>query len=453
MQTTMPPMVDPRQQIQQLLDLVNESVQAALVEYEKTSQGIPSPNLVKPHELDGAADAVALKRSLRVLEGACEALCSTLAQPMHTLVNRAMAPYESQCQKIAITYRFADALLPHPEGLHIDDLAKTTGLPRSKLSHIIRLLATRNCFREVSRDVFANNRLSLTLLSTNPVSDLIGTFSDECFQGVWALHDVLSDSEYGPAVSEEKAAFAYALRSEMPGATLFDYLKKNPAKMKRFGRGMIGWSKLTASVACVDDYPWSKYKSFCDLGSGLGHQALALIRKHPHMKIVLQELPGPTKAAREFWTQEHPDGVANGSVRFVEVDFFREDPVPDMDLYYLKHIIHNWPDATAQNILKRIRSVMPAHGRVLIHEFVTQSTCPGAFDNSMGLQKAPEPLLPNYGSGQYRTFAQDISMMSMFNACQRNVGEFARLGERCGLTLLKAWDYGEAVLLEFAKAV
>ena len=73
--------------IDTLLGLIQSATHSAVEEYRKTGHGIPSPDDAWPHPLDSAPDALALKKAIRVLEGACERLCTTLAQPMHTIAN------------------------------------------------------------------------------------------------------------------------------------------------------------------------------------------------------------------------------------------------------------------------------------------------------------------------------------------------------------------------------
>lgn len=120
-----------------------------------------------------------------------------------------------------------------------------------------------------------------------------------------------------------------------------------------------------------------------------------------------------------------------------------------------------FPDDLALVILNGICDVMPDDGRVLIRvfpcsfhvyksspreveEFVTQSAAEDAFKNDFGLDmvsptlricitdgrdcQAPPPLLPNYGSGSLRTYTQDVLMLSMYNAQERNISEFNLLG-------------------------
>ncbi len=43
---------------------------------------------------------------------------------------------------------------------------------------------------------------------------------------------------------------------------------------------------------------------------------------------------------------------------------------PGADAYLMRHIIHDWTDAESLVILRNVRKVMPAHGRLLLVETV-----------------------------------------------------------------------------------
>jgi hypothetical protein len=74
-------------EVSALLSLIASSAQAALAEYTAHGEDVPSIYSYTTHPLDGAEDTLALRKSIRVLEGACNQLCSMLAPPAHTLHN------------------------------------------------------------------------------------------------------------------------------------------------------------------------------------------------------------------------------------------------------------------------------------------------------------------------------------------------------------------------------
>ena len=59
-------------------------------------------------------------------------------------------PQEAPCMRFAIENRIADILENFPNGLHVDEIVSKTEnkINPRKLGRIMRLLATRGCFRE-----------------------------------------------------------------------------------------------------------------------------------------------------------------------------------------------------------------------------------------------------------------------------------------------------------------
>jgi hypothetical protein len=84
-------------------------------------------------------------------------------------------------------------------------------------------------------------------------------------------------------------------------------------------------------------------------------------------------------------------------------------------------------------------------------EFVLQHADRVA-DSSSPFKQAPEPLLPNYGSGKILPYNSDLIMMVMLNSQERYLEEFIKLGEEAGLCFEKFWDLGEMGLVELRLA-
>ena len=76
-----------RTEIESLLALITSATRDAMAIYEKSGHGIPSIHWTTTHPLDVKATTLALRKTLRTLEGACDQLCTTLAPPNHTLLN------------------------------------------------------------------------------------------------------------------------------------------------------------------------------------------------------------------------------------------------------------------------------------------------------------------------------------------------------------------------------
>lgn len=365
-----------------------------------------------------------------------------------------MAHFGPLAVRIAIETRIPDLLVANPQGLSVPELAEKTGIDSRKLRKVMRALATRHCFHEVGPDVFANNRLSLKLVDS-PSADLLLLMTGVIHEGSFSLPDTLSDPQFGPSNEPSKSAFMYFHKDKGIDGTLFSYLGTNPDLAKRFGSGMVGWANLTGSLSLVQDFPWQDMPSgttFCDIGGGIGTVSMPLAKAHPHLKLTLQEQQSFIEQARSVWTKECPQAVEEKRIDFVPLDFFKDIPVKGQNVYYVRHVIHNWPDAEALVILKNIRQAMSPESRLLIHEYVLQSLYENKSAGPRDVALAPEPLLPNYGAGNIRPYHQDLNMLCMLNAGQRTLDEFKTLGAQAGLEFVRVWEFAENGLVEFKLA-
>lgn len=86
--------------------------------------------------------------------------------------------------------------------------------------------------------------------------------------------------------------------------------------------------------------------------------------------------------------------------------------------YYTHFILHDWPDADAIKIAKRVRDAMkPGYSRFLIHEHV----------------------VPPMGQ-DYEQTALDLIMMTNFGAKERSPAQWSELLEKnAGLKIVKIW--------------
>ncbi|KAF5337782.1 hypothetical protein D9758_016290 [Tetrapyrgos nigripes] len=457
-------------EIDALLNLIITSTMDALTEYKKTGAGIPTPYATEAHPLDNVPDALDLKRAIRTLEGACEALCTTLAQPMHTIINRSM-PFEAQCMRLVIGNHIADILEQFPSGLHVAEIASKTKnrMNPRKLGQVMGLLAARGCFREGDiRELVRQQSSLLVLRSTDPVSAYAHLSTYESGKAITIFPETMAIPEYVDSETTDKCAFTYAVQDEEVTG-FYEWFRKHPdlgvasafqrqirglftePSMQMFDQSMIGITRVEGSLSIVNNYPWSELAqgtTFCDVGSGFGTIPLALVKAHPHLKIILQDLPNSLEQAKKMWNSEYPQAIQSGVVRFEPLDFIAEAPVKDQDIYYMKHIVHNYPDARAIKILKNVAAAMKPSSVLFIHEYVMASQ--DAHENPLAA-KAPEPLLSNYGSGNLRKYNQDLHMLILFNARQRTYEQFRGLGESAGLELIELVDLVEMLVLKFRK--
>ncbi|KII94520.1 hypothetical protein PLICRDRAFT_692890 [Plicaturopsis crispa FD-325 SS-3] len=452
---------DPRAHLRSLLTLINSATEQAIAQYDAAGNGLPT--LEHPHPSDTILNSTDFRKTIKVLEGACEQLCSTLAQPCHTMYTRSMIHHESACIVVAAEARVADILLDYPDGLHVDELSKQAHIEPRKLARVLSLLATKHCFREVAPDVFANTRLSRTLAHDRQadICSLVGT---ELGKASAFLYDALADPEDGFSFEPARAPVSHYLK-HVSGAekdsgdsapTLWTWYSEHPERSAVFDRALTQQPFITLSSVEASDFAWRdlpKGTKVCDIGGGVGGFCMEIARAYPGLDLTLQDLPHVIGPARQIWHAECPEAVEEDRIHFVAMDFLKESPVGGQDVYYLRRVMHDWADHEATLILDGVRKVMSPETRLLIQDIVLPHVYQDDNDSTQRFsEKAPSPLLPNYGAGSMRAYCMDIGMLSVMNGGERTLEEWVALGLKAGLELRKATDLTEVWLMEFGLA-
>ncbi|KAA1472019.1 S-adenosyl-L-methionine-dependent methyltransferase [Dentipellis sp. KUC8613] len=436
-----------RAEVRALVALIGTAAEAAMDAWEAQEGRVPSLDDLAEEKTPSAA----LLRAIRLLDGSCCQLQHILGPTFVTVSDKARVNIEIACLRTALQAKVPDILDKHAKGVHIDVIAKETSLDADKLARILRLLTLKHYFSETSKDVFANNRISYSLRSSSAAYDFVGLMTNEINRyGISNLWEALSDPEYGPSTDPKKSAFSWGIHDEMPDANTFQWYEKHPTEAARFNRAMtafrLGWVTEYYPVAAIP-----AGSTWCDIGGGMGHVLLSIARANPGIKATLQDQPHVLAHARESIEKEYPQGLREDRVRLVPIDFISESPVKGLDFYYMRFIIHDWPDHIAKAILKNIAQAMKPTSRLLVHDYVLKvpkGTDAAREDSHLGTHDAPRPLLPNYGAGGIRPFLADINMMMVLNARERSVEDVVRLANEAGLEFVKFWDCVETGLVE-----
>src|SRR5260221_75477 len=145
------------------------------------------------------------------------------------------------------------------------------------------------------------------------------------------------------------------------GAKIWDYYAQNPEEGATFTHAMHGFtSGIAEEVARVVDA--STAKLAVDIGGASGTLVHSLLLANSQLHGIVLDLPhvlpSATAAAAALGLTERSRALAG--------DFFTH--VPQADIYLLKHILHDWNDGEAVQILKRCREPMRPGGRVIVIE-------------------------------------------------------------------------------------
>jgi hypothetical protein len=258
-------------------------------------------------------------------------------------------------------------------------------------------------FSEPTPGQVAHSAMSLLLASSEPIKDYVGHaigFSYPVSTKMVEMTERFRGSE-----AKNETAFNVAFGTPLP---MFAWLKGEPEHSERFGRlmGAMKAAPVYSVQHLVNGYNWGSLSSgkVVDVGGSFGHASLAVLEKYPDLTFVVQDLPEVVGQGEA----KLPD-FSTKKLEFMAHDFFEEQPVKDADVYLLRQILHDWPDAEAITILKNLVMSMKPRAKIIIMDQVVP----------------PPGLLPNSQEKAARTI--DLVVMSHFNGKQRDMDDWKKV--------------------------
>ncbi len=235
--------------------------------------------------------------------------------------------------------------------LTAQDLAQRAGLHQEALDRLLRTAAGSGLVRS-SRTGTGPVQYALTPVGETLRADAPRSMRSVVIpQGAPDFLDAMGS--ISEAVRNGKSTFV------AQHGSMYEYLASRPEARHHFDAHMATRSRSIAE-AVVAAYDFTGVGTIADIGGGVGTVVATVLRAHPEMRSILFELPPVLTEAAKFLAGQ---GVAD-RCDLVSGDFFTA--VPAADAHLLSNIVHNWNDEDALVILRNVRSVMPAHGRVLL---------------------------------------------------------------------------------------
>ena len=194
----------------------------------------------------------------------------------------------------------------------------------------------------------------------------------------------------------------------------FEWLESTPKHQQAFNT-LMGISRMNRGEEWFDFYPVEKKLRVADtetllvdVGGGLGHDLVAFKQRFPQLpgKLIVQDLPIVIDDVKN-----QPSGI-----EAMKHDFFTPQPIKGAKAYYLRTVLHDWPDKQAREILSNIRAVMNKDSILLINE------------NAL-----PDSNVPLYPA------ELDMSMMVLFSSLDRTQTQFKELLDSAGFDLVQVW--------------
>ncbi|OAV97714.1 hypothetical protein PTTG_01121 [Puccinia triticina 1-1 BBBD Race 1] len=429
----------PISEAQQLAELILQAVKDIEADTAEQIPGGRTTNINLPTVAaeDDLEPTPQRRAALRTLKAATHQLLATLMPVGLHVQELHYSFHQTAALDTVVRARIADLIHSiDPDsskgGVHVAVLAEKAGMDPRKLSHILRFLAIRNVFCELTPDRWANNRCSFPLRSDSPntIWNALGHLREEiALPALVELPEVLLDKDGGRALSWDHTKSAFQKYYE-PGCDFFEFLARSKGgyRAERFGKTMI---ELSRSCGTGDGhykgYDWKKLGEngiMVDVGGGIGGPAYAIAKYLPGWKIVVQDRAEVAQHGRENY--QKIGSTAN--LEFEEVDFLNDQPthrVQTVDAYFLRHILHDWPAKACVEILTHLRRAAKPTSRLLIAETGVE---PPLLDPN-------SPILTNGGMAAFLSHTYCLSMMTVFNGEERSKQDFANIFNSAGWKL------------------
>lgn len=251
------------------------------------------------------------------------------------------------------------------------DLARECGVNEAALYRLLRALASVGVFIETSPRTFDLTPAGAAL-QDGPLRAMAlfvaSSFSLRVYAN--AMHSVKTGESAVPATV---------------GRGIFEHFAGDPELSKIFNDAMTGFS-TTIIPAVLDAYDFAGIRTLVDIAGGHGAMLTSILRKYPSMNGILFDLDHVIEGAKARMASQ---GLAD-RVTATSGDFFKAVPAGG-DAYVMMHIIHDWDDARATAILKNIRAVLPADGRVILLEAVIPAGNESGFGKILDLEMLVMP--------------------------------------------------------------
>lgn len=274
-----------------------------------------------------------------------------------------------------------------------------------KIGRILRFLASVGQLNETDPDTFAANDLTKILATPGHRGHIYHSF-DNIGPVLQALPEFLAENKYQDINSAAHTAAQKAFDTPLP---MFAWL---PSQPKRFEPLQQTMTIQPRGAPWFTVFPFKEQLGsfrgetvLVDVGGGFGHQCLELLGAFPELKdkLVLQELEQTLAHAPPL------DGI-NTEVH----DFFTPETVKNAKFYYLRQILHDWPEEASIAILTHIKDAMGPESQLLIDEAV----------------------VPNSGAHEQATTV-DMIMMSSLGSLERTVDDWTDLLTKAGFKILR----------------
>ncbi|MFC9914439.1 methyltransferase [Streptomyces sp. NPDC059862] len=335
-----------------------------------------------------------------------------LAPAPFALLEVVMGSMVTQAVYVAAKLGIAETLADGP--LQPAQIAKQVDADEDAVARLLRLLASQQIFEQQPDGTYSLTPMADALRTDHPMSmrDIALLMGHPIHWEDWGhlLEAVVTGEPSLP---------------KLRGMGAFEYLAQNAEYGEVFMKGMGAMSE-TETGPIIAAYDFSGFNTVVDFCGGRGGLIAGILQQSPNISGILSDPRVDENGAAEFLAEQ---GVA-GRCTVVSGDLFAP-VVPGGDAYVLKHIVHDWPEEQALQILRNVRAAMEPGGKLLLIEMVP----------------------PEAGNDPHSGKLVDMWLMLLVGGKERTASQYADLVARAGFKLERVVETAAAVSVVEAIAV
>ena len=148
-----------------------------------------------------------------------------------------------------------------------------------------------------------------------------------------------------------------------------DMFQSAPDDTARFIRAMDSLVRARGDSAWVaENLDLRGVGSIADLGGGPGTYIAAMLKRWPHLRASIWDLPATLAVAREVLAEREP--TVHDRIELVSVDYLK-DPLPqDADVIFMSNIIHSEAEETNAALIRKCFDALGTGGMLIVKDHI-----------------------------------------------------------------------------------
>ncbi|KAL9045235.1 MAG: hypothetical protein Q9214_001696 [Letrouitia sp. 1 TL-2023] len=371
------------------------------------------------HQLVGQLDALRKdppkdKTARKALLEATRKAALALEAPGDTIQRIVYLPLQLTIARVANDIDLFETIVHHGT-VTTEQIAKEKDVNEVLMGRLLRFMASHEMVAEVKENTWAASNITRALTVPGLKGGINHNFDTvmPCYQ---QLPKFLLDTKFQNPTDSFHSPFQRAHKTDQ---LAFVWMHEHPSSLDFFVKWM--GAQHEGQPIWLDVFPFEQKLCnhnlapetplFVDVGGGAGHQCHALKARHPHApgRVILQDLP-----------QTISQAAPTEGIETMAYDFWTPQPIKGARAYYMRNILHDYPDTECVKILENTKTAMGAGSIILIDDMVLPST-----------------------DAHYHAATLDMMVMSALAAMERSEKQWQSLLDAAGLKIQDIYVYTE----------